>query len=275
MLYIILILFLIIILVLYQQTIECLTNENTPESNVPLAPAELPIRPDFSSNQPLGEYSGEFYNDPERVKVERRDVKENKSYSVQPEDLYFDIFNINCTQPFNRPWACLLMKGNYVNNLPIENCRRVCPEKFVKQEEEYIPDVEQFKDFVDKKPIPSHYWCITPCKKTCSKLKYNALEPWKNTCGQNGFSQVPLNTYLSEDECIEDNFPCETKDKDKCLSKSQCGWCTNNSGQGFCFEGTTEGPLDVTIPCVAMREKATNAYFKGHADPFEGVQQSW
>lgn len=271
--YILLIIFLIFILlfIIYKtNTYECLSDSTI---RVPPASTTLPITPDLSSNQPLGQYSNKLENNPERISKERQDVKENKSYSVQPKDLFFDIFNINCSQPFGRPWACLLMKGNYVNNLPIENCRRVCPEKFA--EEENSSKMEGFQDFIEENPTPSHYWCITPCKKSCSKKKYNPLEPWKNTCGQNGFSQVPLNVYLSKEDCEKDNFPCEADNKEECLLSSKCGWCTNNSGKGFCFEGTTEGPLDPTIPCVPDREKGTNAYFKGNEDPFKGVQQTY
>lgn len=239
--------------------------------------AELPIKPDLASNKAEGEYSNDLYNDPSRIKAERQDVKENKSYSLQPPEMFFDIFNVNCTKPFERPWNCLLIKGNNVNNLPIEQCQKVCPDKFIKSGEEYEP-IEQFGNylsFMEKDPKPSHFYCYNGCKKNCTKYKYNPLEPWKNSCGQNGFSQVPLNVYLSEKECLADSLPCEKLDKEQCINNSKCGYCTNNSGQGFCFQGTTEGPLDVTIPCVPDREKPTNAYFNGAPDPFKGIQQSW
>jgi len=276
LLIIILLIIITLILVIYRRNLlESLAENRVPISGLPPIKGKLPIKPDMSSNKPLGEYSNELYNQPARVKRERQDILQNKSSSVQPKDMFFDIFNVNCTQPYKRVWSCLLMKGNYVNNLPIENCRHVCPQNFIKQEEEYIPKLEEFKDFIEKEPKPKEYWCPTPCKKTCSPQKYNHLEPWKNTCGQNGFSQVPLNVHLTKEDCMEDAFPCEGKDKDKCLDNSRCGWCINNAGEGICVEGTTEGPLDVTIPCVADRMKATGSYFKGHANPFKGVQQHW
>ena len=258
-------------------------NKIAPDS-VSLSSSKLPVKPDLSSNKPIGQYSNEMINNPARIKRERDDVKENKSYSVQPKGMFYDIFDVNCTQPYKRPWACIMIRGNDVNNLPVENCEGVCPENFEKKGGKMVPKLthlesfsnKKYCEFKSKKPNPSHFYCIAPCKKNaCIKKKYNVLEPWKNTCGQNGFSQVPLNVYYTEKECMEDNFPCNNLSKDKCLEKSMCGWCTNNSGQGFCFEGTTEGPLDPTIPCVPDREKGTNAYFKGNENPFKGVQQKW
>lgn len=275
--YLLLIFLIIFLFIIFNLDVyENLSEGKVPPSNIKPSSPKLPIKPDLSSNKPLGQYSNENINNPERVNKERQDVKENKSYSIQPKDMYFDIFDVNCTQPFKRPWSCLLIKGNNVNNLPIENCQKVCPENFVKKGDKYVPKIEQFKDFVSENPYPSHYYCIAPCKKVgCIKKKYNVLDPSKNTCGQNGFSQVPLNVYYSEEDCLEDNFPCNDLPKDKCLLKTQCGWCTNNSGQGICVRGTTSGSLDPKIPCVPDREKGTSAYFKGNADPFKGVQQDW
>jgi len=305
----ILLFILLVIYVFSFKIVEYLDDNKVPDSNIPEVPDKLPIKPDYSSDKPLGQYNNELILNPQRLEKERNSVKgvfteeevkynapnvnqgggffnepvreytrqdilENKSYSDQPEDLYFDIFDINCTQPYNRPWACLLMKGNYINNLPQENCKRVCPDKFA-SEEESIPKIEQFKDFISENPQPSHYYCWSYCKKGCTKHEYNPLEPSKNTCGQNGFSSMPLNVYLSEEKCLAESMPCNELTKDQCLNNGKCGWCTDNSGKGYCFEGTTEGPLDVTIPCVPDRMKPTNSFFKGHLDPFDGIKQSW
>ena len=285
MIFYILLLILLIICVLSLDIIENLADNKIAEQSVPASSSKLPVKPDLSSNKAEGEYSNEMINNPERINKERQDVKENKSYSIQPKGMFFDVFDVNCSQPYKRPWACLSIRGNNVNNIPVENCETVCPENFEKKDGKMIPKLTQLSEsfanknycgITEKNPTPSHYYCIAPCKKNaCIKKKYNVFEPWKNQCGQNGFSQVPLNVYYTEKDCMEDNFPCNDLPKDKCLKKSMCGWCTNNSGQGFCFEGTTEGPLDPTIPCVPDREKATNAYIKGNENPFKGVQQDW
>lgn len=302
--------FILLVLYVFSFNIyEFLDENKVPESDVPLAPAQLPITPDFSSNRKVPEYSNEFINNPERTKEERKSTEgtqepnnffnaplkrterldnlQNKNYSVQPKDLFFDIFNINCTQPYGRPWACLLYEGNNINNLPLENCERVCPDRFKEENGKKIPDLtvpvkipteeykESFEDFIEEPPYPKHYYCYSYCKKGCIKRNFNPLEPWRNTCGENGFSQAPLDVFLSEDECISKSFPCESLSKDQCLLNQKCGYCTNNSGQGFCFESTTEGPLDPTIPCVPDREKPTNSFFKGHLDPFDGIKQKW
>jgi len=284
------------------------------------ASTKLPITPDLSGNQKTPEYSNEFINDPEKIKDERNSIEgpvgpqqaidnstdrpdkffnssqkkidrldnlQNKDSSVQPKDLFFDLFNINCTQPYGRPWACLLYEGNNINNLPLENCERVCPDRFKEENGKKVPDLtvpvkipteeykESFTDFIEEPPYPKHYYCYSYCKKGCIRRNFNPLEPWKNTCGENGLSQVPLDVFLSKDECIAKNFPCNSLSKEQCLSNQKCGYCTNSSGQGFCFESTTVGPLDPTIPCVPDREKPTNAFFKGHLDPFDGIKQKW
>lgn len=231
---------------------------------IPKNQNKLPISPNYSSNYPLKNYSKPLFVEPQRY--EELDDKEEIYAGVQPPDSYFDILDINCTQPFKRPWACLLIKGNYVNNIPRKYCKEVCPDKF--QEEE----IESFKNFTDK-PFPSHYYCYNFCKKGCTKHKYNPLEPHKNSCGQNSLSQIPLPVFLSEDKCMEESLPCKNLTKDKCLRNPQCGWCTNGIGQGVCFRSTPEGTFNVKLPCQPSRQKPTNAFKPGRLDPFKGVVQ--
>lgn len=241
--------------------------------NVDIPQKKLPITPNYNSNTPIFNYSPEaqLFVNPDRYKdlknsVQQQDISRS---SLQPESMYFDIFDINCTQPFRRPWTCLLIKGNFVNNIPLKYCEKVCPENFKKKV------VESFKNIVPKKVIPEDYWCYEYCKKGCTKHKYNPLEPWKNSCGQNGFSQVPLPVYLTENECKNDSLPCERLGKDECLGNPQCGWCTNGATRGFCFRSTPDGPFNLQIPCTPDRVKPTHSFKMGKLNPFEGIGQSW
>lgn len=215
----------------------------------------------YSSNMPMRNYSQNLYVNPEEYsELEDTAVKENEYSGIQPEELYFDIFDITCAQPYKRPSACLLLKGNYVNNIPKKYCKKVCPE------------VENFTNF-EKNPKPSYYYCYNSCKNKCEKHKYNPLEPYKNTCGENGLSQVPLEVYLSEEKCLANTLPCDKLSKDKCLKNPQCGWCTNGIGKGMCFRSTPEGTFNLELPCQPSRVKPTNSFTPGRLNPFEGVVQ--
>ena len=201
----------------------------------------------------------------------REDVLENQNVSIQPKDMFYDVFDTNCVISYNRPWECLIIKGNYVNKIPVKNCKMICPQLYNKQEdqeEEYKK--ESFTNFIDENR-QKNYWCYEKCG--CMKHKYDPTDPSKNDCGNNGISQYPLDVYLSEDECNKKSKPCEGLDEDTCKNMAGCGYCRNNVGQGMCFSSTTEGPLNVTLPCIPDRTKPTNSFSLGRANPFEGVSQ--
>lgn len=215
------------------------------------------------------EYLDNIFINPKEYKElndDRLDREENTYEGVQPKDIYFDIFDVNCVQTLKRPWSCLLIKGNTVNNIPRSNCKEICPDKFKSE------SIEEFKNF-ESKPYPSDYYCYSTCKKKCIKNKYNPFEPYKNTCGQNAISQVPLDIYLNEKECMKNSFPCEKLSKEKCLGNPDCGWCTNGIGKGQCFKSTPDGPLNLKLPCEPSRQNPTNSFKPGRLNPFEGVGQ--
>ena len=200
----------------------------------------------------------------------RQDVLVNQNVSVQPKDMYYDIFDTNCVISYNRPQECLIIKGNYVNKIPDKNCKNVCPDLYNQEEEETTNKKESFTNFIDDNR-QKYFWCYEKCG--CVKHKYDPTDPSKNTCGDNGISQYPLDVYLSEGQCNKKSKPCEGLDEDECRNTSGCGYCRNNVGQGQCFSSTTEGPLNVKLPCIPDRMKLTNSFSLGRANPFEGVSQ--
>ena len=212
-------------------------------------------------------------NDVPNQYATRKDVLENQDVSVQPKDMYYDIFDTNCVFSYNRPRECLIIKGNYVNKIPDKNCKNVCPSLYENQKEIYKEEEykkESFTNFIDNNR-QKYFWCYEKCG--CIKYKYDLTDPSKNTCGDNGISQYPLDVYLSEAECNKKSKPCEGLDEDECRNTSGCGYCRNNVGQGQCFSSTTEGPLNVKLPCIPDRMKPTNSFSLGRANPFEGVSQ--
>jgi hypothetical protein len=204
-------------------------------------------------------------NDVPNQYATRKDVLENQDVSVQPKDMYYDIFDTNCVFSYNRPRECLIIKGNYVNKIPNKNCEKVCPDLYNKKTTK-----ESFTNFIDDNR-QKYFWCYEKCG--CVKHKYDPTDPSKNTCGDNGISQYPLDVYLSEAQCNKKSKPCEGLDEDECRNTSGCGYCRNNVGQGQCFSSTTEGPLNVKLPCIPDRMKPTNSFSLGRANPFEGVSQ--
>jgi hypothetical protein len=224
------------------------------------------------SNKEIPNYKNKLFINPQEFKQltsDRLDRKQNSYEGIQPEDMFFDIFNINCTESVEKPWSCLLIKGNTVNSISRDNCKKICPDKFSKIQQEQI---ENFKN-MENLPSPSHYYCYSSCKQSCIKHKYNPLEPYKNSCGQNAISQIPLDVYTSEDECMKKSFPCRNLSKDECLGKAECGWCTNGIGEGQCFPSTPDGPLNLKIPCTPSRQEINNSFKTGRLNPFEGVGQ--
>lgn len=227
------------------------------------------------ANKEIPNYKNNLFIDPKEYKQltnDRLDQKQNSYEGVQPEDLFFDIFNINCSESKGKPWSCLLVKGNTINSISRDNCKTICPEKFEKMQSEEEVSIESFKN-MGFRPSPSNYYCYSSCKQACTKHKYNPLDPSKNSCGQNAISQVPLDVYLSEDECMKKSFPCNNLSKDECLGKPECGWCTNGIGEGQCFPSTPDGPLNLKIPCTPSRQEPNNAFKPGRLNPFEGVGQ--
>lgn len=233
-----------------------------------------------NANKKIPNYENNIFINPQNYKQissERLDREQNRYEGIQPKDMFFDILNINCSEPVGIPWACLLIKGNIVNNIPRENCKKVCPWKFKNNapSDKYLQiesEIESFKN-MELPPKPSYYYCYNSCKQKCTKHKYNPLEPYKNTCGQNSISQLPLDVYLSEDECINKSFPCNNLSKEQCLGNPECGWCTNGIGEGQCFKSTPDGPLNLKLPCTPNRQNPNNSFKPGRLNPFEGVGQ--
>lgn len=212
-------------------------------------------------------YNNNLYINPAKLRDYslRKDVIQNRSSSVQPKSLHHDIFDSKCVISYKRPAQCLSIKGNYINKIQNKNCNLVCPNIFSEEEGESI------ECFTDKNKVQTNYWCNRKCG--CKKYKYDPINPSNNNCGNNGISQYPVDVYLTEDECKKNSKPCDGLNENDCRNTSGCGYCRNNIGQGQCFSSTTEGPLDVTLPCIPDRMKPTNSFSLGRSNPFVGISQ--
>ena len=127
--------------------------------------------------------------------------------------------------------------------------------------------LDELKETFDNKWKPKKYYCWEG--KTCKEHNYNYLDPSKNKCGQNMIAQVPLFVYDNKEQCLKDNTQCKDLDKQNCLQKSNCGWCTNSFGRGICVDGTPMGPINYNLPCWPSTGKYYNNYTGGVPNQFE------
>lgn len=177
---------------------------------------------------------------------------------------FFNKYDFACIKPYDRPYSCANIVGNYFSIFPEKYCKGICPEmnkmKEMKEnvKEEFLSPLDGIKD--------KKYWCWDGNK--CVSHKYNPLEPNKNKCGVPTISQVPLQVYTSLEECNGINKPCGNLGYNECLQKSNCGWCTNANGVGICVPGTPMGPNAPTLQCWASTGKSGNTYIAGLPNQF-------
>ena len=200
----------------------------------------------------------------------------DKSTDPNKEDKnlpFFDKYNRACIMPYKSPLFCANIVGNYVNIFPLSYCKDICPEQIKayhntrKDLKIFEEKIDELKETFDNKWKPKKYYCWEG--KQCKEHNYNYLDPSKNKCGQNMIAQVPLFVYDNKEQCLKDNTQCKDLDKQNCLQKSNCGWCTNSFGRGICVDGTPMGPINYNLPCWPSNGKYYNNYTGGVPNQFE------
>ena len=75
-----------------------------------------------------------------------------------------------------------------------------------------------------------------------------------NNCGIDPLNNQLLLPYASLEECKRSIDICDkyndptssvSRNKDRCLQNPNCGYCTNDTGEGKCISGTSTGPNDL------------------------------
>lgn len=226
---------------------------------------DLAIKPNFASNNRLGQYNESLYVDPNRD----FNLRGYKRFSRERiKDFYYDPFNINCTKNKYSGFQCNLVKGNYVNTIPKKYCKKICPKEY-----ELMENFDGGKFL--KKGGNKKFWCFNTNTLKCEGNDYNYLEPNKNTCGDAWISQVPLPVYPSKQSCYNDNKRCEELNEKECLQNPNCGVCRNSLGQGNCVSATASGTLDITLPCFPNRVPKGNQFQPGIPNPFKDIMQKY
>jgi hypothetical protein len=150
-------------------------------------------------------------------------------------------------------YQCSYQKSNQIYPAPSVCCKPSCTKqnllsKLQSQQNLWIPNKQ-------------YYYCIDK-NFTCQKHLFDPYHPERNTCGQNMLSQTPIPSYPSLEQC-QSAIRCETiLNKNKCLDVPMCGWCTDESGNGKCVDGTPEGPIrqNIYYYCRPDRKDDINTY---------------
>jgi hypothetical protein len=88
-----------------------------------------------------------------------------------------------------------------------------------------------------------------------------------NNCGNDPLNNQLLLPYESYEECAKNidvcdkyNIPTRSNhiNKDECLKDVNCGYCTNEYGNGKCIGGTATGPLDLMKYYFCSQNKSNN-----------------
>ncbi len=121
---------------------------------------------------------------------------------------------------------------------------------------------------------PKYYCNIGgKCYEKIATIRNNEISA--NNCGLDSLNNQLLLPYTSLAECEGRINVCDkyndpsytlTQKKTYCLSDNRCGFCTNNTNDGKCIEGTASGPLDLQkyYYCDPSRTEGSNEYTYGN-----------
>lgn len=126
------------------------------------------------------------------------------------------------------------------------------------------------KNCVSKNNQQDNYYCIdgNQCKEYKGSIqnKYISI----NNCGIDKLTNLLKLPYATKESCESSIKACDkyndsklskSERKKKCLQDTNCGYCSNQFGDGKCVEGTASGPLDLNNNCSANSK--TNKYEYG------------
>ncbi len=120
---------------------------------------------------------------------------------------------------------------------------------------------------------PKYYCNIGgKCYERTATIKNNQISA--NNCGLDSLNNQLLLPYTSLEECEGRINVCDkyndpkyslSEKKSLCMSDNRCGFCTNNTNDGKCIEGTASGPLDLQkyYYCDPSRTEGTYEYKYG------------
>ena len=177
-----------------------------------------------------------------------------KYFKLNYKENYKENFQSSCNNFFKGKTFCQLNKNNNkceckyqkdgINpfGAPETCCDNKCSK--IKPEDCHEPDPK----------LQSSYYCNVAgkCIEYTGTIKNDTIS--QNNCGLDPLNNQLLLPYITKEECLRDNNPCDkynkldestTEKKNYCLKDTNCGFCTNSYGEGKCIGGTASGPNDI------------------------------
>lgn len=147
-------------------------------------------------------------------------------------------------------------------NSPQINCNKICS------------SLEPSECLENKEFSEIPYYCNINGK--CEKYEGTIISSHisANNCGTEPLTNQLLLPYATLEECKKTIEPCDAYNdpsksvnynKTKCLKNSNCGYCTNSTGQGKCISGNPSGPNDLNkyYYCNPYNGSTNNVYEYG------------
>lgn len=190
------------------------------------------------------------------------DNKSHEHFGIQCQDesdtTDFCAWNVN-----DKTCYCTYQPGLTRTNFPQNPscCDKSCAE--LSEEECNLMPNPQYNNIDYYCPIDGQ------CKKFIGKTVNNMISA--NTCGYDKLNYQTIYPFLTKSDCEEFLDPCGLNNNDNysvseqrnsCLNKEFCGWCTNDQGVGQCISGTASGPINIYKYnfCQLNNNGTTNSY---------------
>jgi hypothetical protein len=105
------------------------------------------------------------------------------------------------------------------------------------------------KDNIIEEEDNRYYYCQSDGK--CTRRLIDIKHASANNCDYNNLSERMNPAFIKSNVCNESLDTCGTfnTNKEKCITNSNCGWCTDSTGNGKCVSGTPTGPNNQTYKC--------------------------
>jgi hypothetical protein len=125
-------------------------------------------------------------------------------------------------------------------------------------------DIEFYKNKKCDHSYPDIY-CFQ--NNQCVRKKCDLKNP--GVCGISTMTNDLNPIYPDLESCKKSNLICDGLSREDCMITSQCGWCTNQYGEGKCIYSNPTGPQNPIIQCYPnVVQDNINSFMQGNAVPF-------
>jgi hypothetical protein len=222
----------------------------------------------------IDKFSNKYYSDFD-IDIDLNEVNENKDFSCNNfySNNSFCTNDTNISTNNNSVCNCNFQKDDlrYLFDSPETCCNRLC--------RKYSPE-----KCINTKPfLTEKYYCRDGNKCVENKGIILNSRISSNTCGNDPLNNQLLLPYSSIDECEKSITICDKHNikerssrinRQECLKDNNCGYCSNNTGEGLCIMGTASGPLDLEKYFYCTPQKVSKKYSYTYGDQMDFILQS-